>query len=146
MKLKNVVKKVVLTSTVMGLAVSSFAVNVDAKSYTADNADVTLEKNMPWANADKMKNTKQMSQSDGYVYKDSKKGVAYVLEYRDPDLGQWVYEIPSDQWTRWEADTKVPSDTGRVHVKTDCRLQLNPWGAGNNGKGGHAYGFQHRLK
>jgi hypothetical protein len=138
MKLKNVVKKVVLTSTVMGLAVSSFSVNADAAKK------VVLRKNDAWANSDKFV-AKQMSQANGYVYADSEKPVAYVLEYRDAD-GQWRYEKRPENWIYWEADTHVPSDTGIIHGETDCRLQLNPKGAGNNGKGGHAVGYAMKLR
>lgn len=138
MKLKNVLKKVVLTSTVMGLAVSSFSVNADASKK------VVLRKDDAWANSGKFV-AKQMSQADGRVYADSEKGVAYVLEFRNSD-GQWSYEIRPQYWTYWGAGTNVPSSTGRIHERTDCRLQLNPKGAADNGKGGHAVGYGMRLQ
>ena len=46
-----------------------------------------------------------------------------------------------ENWDRFSPGTTVPSLTGKVYNKCDQRLQLNPRGAGDDGKGGVAMGY-----
>ena len=76
----------------------------------------------------------------GKVASTSKKKVAWVFEYRGTD-GEWHYQKPSSQWKRFSPNTTVPTLTGKYYTRCDQRLQLNPVGSGDGGKGGVATGY-----
>lgn len=109
-------------------------------TVTSTNAavKVNLTSKMPWANSDSKKCT-QIS-AYGEVSAKSQKDVAWVLEYRGSD-GLWHYQKKSSDWMRFSPDTKVPTITGNCYSKCDQRLQLNPKGTGDDGKGGVATGY-----
>lgn len=104
---------------------------------------VNLKANMPWVNSDKV-NRKQIS-TYGSVSSASLKNVAWVMEYRGND-GQWHYQKDVKNWDRFSPGTSVPTLTGKLYSKSDQRLQLNPDGAGDSGKGGIATGYVNIVK
>lgn len=130
--MKKFMKKVTLFSVVFCLIV--------AANFNVGNAavKVVLKKNQPYTSSD-YKRCRQSS-GDGKVYADSEKKVAWVLEYRGTD-GQWHYQKPVAKWPRFSPGTSVPVQTGYIYNYCDQRLQLNPYGTGDSGKGGHALGY-----
>lgn len=130
--IKKFIGKVAVLCSVVALLGVGVSTNVNAK------VKVELTKSMPWVNSDRV-NCRQVS-ADGKVSSNSLKTVAWVMEYRGSD-GQWYYQKPSDQWDRFSPGTTVPSLTGKMYGKRDQRLQLNPYGTGDSGKGGIATGY-----
>ena len=104
---------------------------------------VELKANMPWANSDR-KSCKQIS-SYGSVSSKSQKNVSWVQEYRGID-GQWHYQKPENMWNTFSPGTSVPTLTGKLYTKCDQRLQLNPKGKGDAGKGGIATGYMNVVR
>lgn len=130
--LKNFIGKAAVLCSVVTLLGVGVSTNVSAK------VRVELTKSMPWVNSDKV--TCRQISADGKVSSNSSKKVAWVMEYRGSD-GQWYYQKSSENWDRFSPGTTVPSLTGKMYGKCDQRLQLNPYGAGDNGKGGIATGY-----
>ena len=124
--------KIVTCIAVAGLIFAS-----NSAMVSATPRKVTLKPTMLYANTDKI-SCRQVS-ANGKVYADSKRSVSWVLEYRDTN-GQWQYQVPYTKWKRIPANTIAPTITGKIYNKCDQRLQLNPYGEGAKGKGGHAYG------
>lgn len=129
---KTFIGKAAVLCSVAALLGVGVSANANAK------IPVELTKSMPWANSDKV-TCKQIS-ADGKVSSKSEKSVAWVMEYRESD-GQWHYQKSPENWDRFSPGTTVPSLTGKVYNKCDQRLQLNPSGAGDDGKGGVAMGY-----
>lgn len=130
--LKNFIGKAAVLCSVVALLGVGVSTNVSAK------VRVELTKSMPWVNSDKV--TCRQISADGKVSSNSSKKVAWVMEYRGSD-GQWYYQKSSENWDRFSPGTTVPSLTGKMYGKCDQRLQLNPYGAGDNGNGGIATGY-----
>lgn len=107
-------------------------------SVSAKIPPVELKATMTWANSNRV-NCHQIS-AYGKVASTSKKKVAWVFEYRGTD-GEWHYQKPSSQWQRFSPNTTVPTLTGKYYTRCDQRLQLNPVGSGDGGKGGVATGY-----
>ena len=122
----------------IGLFVIVGLLSISQVSYV--NAAVEpaiLTATMSWANSGKA-SCHQIS-SYGKVASTSKKKVAWVFEYKGVD-GQWHYQKPSSEWRRFGPNTTVPTLTGKYYTKCYQRLQLNPEGSGDSGKGGVATG------
>ncbi|MBE5957599.1 MAG: hypothetical protein E7254_01885 [Lachnospiraceae bacterium] len=130
--MKKIIGSIAVFSMILGLSVVGLS--------NTSNAEVRfkLKKDMPWANSDYKKCIQ--SSGAGEVYSTSLKKVAWVLEYRGSD-GQWHYQKPVKNWPRFNPGTTVPIQTGYIYNKCDQRLQLNPYGEGDNGLGGHALGI-----
>ena len=129
--MKNFITKATVLCSIIALLGAGTVASAAAK------VTVKLTASMPWVNSDK-KICKQIS-ADGIVHAKSKKSVSWVLEYRGTDQ-QWHYQKPSNQWKSFSPGTTVPSLTGYYYGKCDQRLQLNPKGVGDAGKGGVATG------
>ena len=130
--LKNFIGKSAGLCSVVALLGIGVSTNASAK------VRVELTKSMPWVNSDKV--TCRQISADGKVSSNSLKTVAWVMEYRGSD-GLWHYQKNSNEWLRFSPGTTVPSLTGDIYGKCDQRLQLNPYGAGDDGKGGIATGY-----
>ena len=74
--------------------------------------------------------------------KNSKKDVAFVPLYMGKD-GKYHYDEKNYRmWHRYEPDTNCPLFHSKKRKKgTKWLLQLNPYGVGDNGKGGVATGY-----
>ena len=130
--LKNFIGKAAVLCSVVALLGIGVSTNVSAK------VKVELTKSMPWVNSDKV-TCRQISE-DGKVSSNRLKKVSLVMEYMGSD-GLWHYQKNSNEWLRFSPGTTVPSLTGDIYGKCDQRLQLNPYGAGDDGKGGIATGY-----
>lgn len=126
-----------LAIAVLGLMIISQGVAVNAA------VKVNLTADMPWVNSDKV--TCQQIATYGSVASASSKNVAWVMEYRGTD-GQWHYQKSMDKWDRFSPNTNVPTLTGKIYGRCDQRLQLNPEGTGDSGKGGVATGYVNVVK
>lgn len=129
---KNFISKITVLCSVVALLGVGVSTNANAK------VKVELTKSMPWVNSDKV--TCRQISADEKVSSNSLKTVAWVMEYRGSD-GQWHYQKSSNEWLRFSPGTTVPSLTGMMYGKCDQRLQLNPIGVGDDGKGGIATGY-----
>ena len=133
--IKSILTKFLVTGTVIGLlAISPIA------EALAKNPDVQLTKNDMWANGNDH-NCQQIAVY-GNVSSKSKKKVSFVIEYRGND-SCWHY----DKWYGpYSAGTNVPTLNSSYMSKCDMRLQLNPYGTGDSGKGGVATGYVNVVK
>lgn len=130
--MKKFISKITILCSIIAL------LGLGAVTSAGAKVTVKLTASMPWVNSNKV-TCKQVS-AYGSVSKNSKKKVAWVLEYRSSDQ-QWHYQIPSSKWRRFSPGTTVPTLTGAYYGKCDQRLQLNPEGTGDAGKGGIATGY-----
>ena len=134
MKLKKI-SKTVVTGAMLSLLVVTSSVNV--KAYVAK---VSLTSSDMWVNSDKV-SARQIAVY-GNVNKKSKKNVSFVTEYRGSD-SEWHY----DKWYGpYSPDTNVPTLNSTYRPKCDMRLQLNPEGVADAGKGGIATCYVNLVK
>lgn len=134
MKLKKM-SKTVMTVAMLSLLVVTSSANV--KAYVAK---VNLKAADMWANSDKV--SAHQIAVYGNVSAKSKKNVSFVTEYRGSD-SLWHY----DTWYgSYSPDTNVPTLNSQYRPKCDMRLQLNPVGVADDGKGGIATGYVNLVK
>ncbi|MCR5203003.1 MAG: hypothetical protein K6D02_07960 [Lachnospiraceae bacterium] len=118
----------------MGLMIVSQSAVANAASK---DTDAILKASDPWANGGRVL-CRQIA-TYGKVSSASIKSVAWVMEYKGSDA-QWHYQTPSNKWKRFSPGTSVPTLTGKMYSQCYQRLQLNPEGSGDSGKGGIATG------
>lgn len=123
----------------LGIVVSALTILPTISSFGYERVQLTSRD--PWATTKKAVKT-GMCSVDGNVSKNSKKDVAFVPLYMGKD-GKYHYdETNYRMWHRYEPDTNCPLFHSMKRKKgTKWLLQLNPYGVGDNGKGGVATGY-----